>query len=340
MQHQHPVTPPGAIVAGSYQIRGTRTLRRTNRKPQQVVVTRHPTIVPRRRTGAGSVAAMRKFWQRPQQITSHDLVTTTIRTWKTEDLQSMSWSEPLEWLTRDLQHEAGLTDEARPIVRQRLLDLLLDRAVGGRTGVEAPASGAEPSSETRTVVLAGTDPIAIATLARHYGATAANDPMMTEFCGLEWELDFHLPHFAEWQATDPLAAQYSSAAQRNGFASNNATVANLATHLWAAFGHLEHLTQIRAAAPRAVIVVLHGGDDSAAANEACRRRAQFCANVERNKVERYWAFRLAAIRDTSNAQLMGFRTAMDPRLIEVNASEALDNPTALAADIAARLVAA
>ena len=281
---------------------------------------------------------MKKFWQRPTEIASHDIVTSTIRAWKTENYQGMSWSEPLEWLTRDLQHEAKLTDEARPLVRTMLVDLFVSRAVGGKTGV-AERDPDDPIVLPRTVVIAGADAPAIATLAAAYGASAVNDPMRSEFCGLEWELDFHLPNFAEWQAADPLAAQYASAARRSSYGSTNATVGNTAAHLWCAFGHAEHLTQIRRAMPNAVIVSLGGGSDRATVDSAIERRRRWSSAVEEDKVARYWQWRLARLRETTEAQLLGFRAAGDARLIEVDTAEALRDPAPLGAQIAALLSA-
>lgn len=279
---------------------------------------------------------MKKFWQRPIEIASHDIVTTTIRTWKTEDYQGMSWSEPLEWLTRDLQHEAGLTDEARPLVRTMLMDLLLARAVGGKTGVadrDLDAAVVLP----RTVIIAGTDAPAVSKLAAAFGASALNDPMRSEFCGLEWELDFHLPHFAEWLAEDALAEQYESAARRSSYGSNNATVGTASAHLWCAFGHAEHLTQIRRALPKAVIVSLGDGSDQATIDLAIERRRRWSDAVDADKVARYWNWRLSLARDKRDAQLLGFRAAGDANLIEIDTAAALGDPARLGAEIAERL---
>ncbi|NLA35069.1 MAG: hypothetical protein GX868_05195 [Actinobacteria bacterium] len=279
---------------------------------------------------------MKKFWQRPTEIASHDIVTTTIRTWKTEDYQGMSWSEPLEWLTRDLQHEARLTDAARPRVRTMLMDLLLARAVGGKTGIAERDLDA-PVILPRTVVFAGADAPAIARLAAAYGASALNDPLRSEFCGLEWELDFHLPHFAEWQADDPLADQYASAARRSSYGSTNATIGTTAAHLWCAFGHAEHLTQIRRAMPAAVIVSLSGGSDRSTIDSAIERRRSWSDAVDEDKVERYWRWRLERLRTKTEAQLLGFRTAGDTLLVEIDTAEALRDPARLGVEISTRL---
>lgn len=280
---------------------------------------------------------MKKFWQRPTEIVSHDIVTTTIRAWKTEDFQGMSWSEPLEWLTRDLQHEAQLSDAARATVRDDLLGLFRDRAVGGKTGVaERDQDG--PFDEPRTVIIAGLDPLATARVAEALGARdATRDPLRHEFCGLEWELDFHLPHMAEWQAEDTLAEQYAGAARRSSYEPTNAIIDNISVHVWAGFGHAEHLTQIRLALPNSVIVYLSGCNESSAGDVAAQRRTKFSDAVDADKVRRYFAFRIGVMKEKAEAQLLGFRTAGDQRLIEVDAAVALANTASLSAEIAQRL---
>lgn len=275
---------------------------------------------------------MKRFWKRPVEIASHDIVTTAVRQWRTEDFQGMSWSEPLEWLTRDLEDLAGLSDEARPKVRQWLMDLLVDRAVGGKTGVPEPDPNDLPP-EPRTVVLAGADPVAIGRVAAHWGASVRNDPLMREFCGLEWELEFHLPSMAEWQAQDRLDEQYESAARLSARRSHNATVGTVAVHVWCAFGHAEHLTQVRQVLPKAVIVFLTGGDDGAAGREAVRRRGAWSNTVDPTRVERYWDWRISILREKAEAQLIGFRAAQDPCLVEIAADAAVADPARLGAEV-------
>jgi hypothetical protein len=69
----------------------------------------------------------RRLLDRPE-IVSHDIVTRAMHEAKSDDFGGMSWSEPLEVLTRSLDREASLTMSGRRAARTFLTELLVHAA--------------------------------------------------------------------------------------------------------------------------------------------------------------------------------------------------------------------
>ena len=253
----------------------------------------------------------RRLLDRPE-IVSHDIVTRAMHEAKSDDFGGMSWSEPLEVLTRSLDREASLTMSGRRAARDRLVARLLDRRP--IRDVTSDGTGAVP-----TVVVTGPDPDSVRSGEQALGGSGIDGITLLEstFTSMSFEVDAHIPSYAEWLTEADLHAPYADVARR-------------CTHrVLGAMDFAERTAEIDRALPGALLVEIDRPLEDAVeaiTHHSVLGRRPDSRTVDPAKVERYWRWRLGLRQER--------RAGARPADLTVGYDELVAAPAAFAAAVA------
>lgn len=215
----------------------------------------------------------RRPLDRPE-IVAHDVVTRALHRVSGDALGDMVWATPLEVLTRSLDTEARLTVGGRRRTRRQLVDVLAARASHPRV----------PPVATE-IVVTGLEDEAVEALTRALGGgTDARSRFEASFVSRRFEEQWHVPSYAEWRSGEQLDSLIRS------IVGESAVIGGV--------DFAEHVPAVRAAAPRAVVVVVESDVDSLTdvlSKRSASARRRDSSEVDDEKVGRYWGWRLGSI---------------------------------------------
>jgi hypothetical protein len=134
------------------------------------------------------------------------------------------------------------------------------------------------------------------------GATGAPSPDPLEVALSSWsfEMDWHLPTYAEWLHDADLTEAYRTGA---------------GAAMLVGTAHLERMAEIGAALPGATVVVIETGADRFAERSAdliAPRRAQWSHRVDAAALRRYLDFRLGVMLERARSEPTGARVVRVP----------------------------
>lgn len=217
------------------------------------------------------------------------------------DIEIGTVSEPLELLCRSLDRQADLPALPRRAARRRIVDALVRRACL-LAGAPPP-----PAAEPLVVVGAPGSPRA----ARLRGALLEATPSLTRLGpptdpdSLEpliaaplFELDWHVPAYAEWLLTADLRPTYRDLLRVSSRIAGTETRALLGESM-----HLEQLSALRAEMPGAMVVrVVDDPDveDRSAVAAAIAARESATGRADATAISRYWTWRMKEWRARSS----------------------------------------
>lgn len=244
------------------------------------------------------------------------------------DLRIAAVSEPLEVLCRSLEREAELPAPARRAARRRLIDALVRRAT-----LETTAEGATAAPVVDPLVIAGApgslaamrlrDDLTRRGLVSVAGPPSDPDLLEAALSSPSFELDWHVPAYAEWLLGADLTETYR-AWSRWAAGTRPGARPLLGSHL-----HLEHATELSAAMPDATFIRVIADDDvelDEAIRHAVAARRASVGDVDGSTIERYWRWRLDEWRTIATG------AAAD---LVVEAREVRDDLAAVVANVSA-----
>jgi len=219
------------------------------------------------------------------------------------DIEIGTVSEPLELLCRSLDRQADLAALPRRAARRRIVDALVRRAEL-LAGAPPP-----PAAEPLVVVGAPGSPRAArlrsALLEANPGLMRPGPP--TDPDSLEpliaaprFELDWHVPAYAEWLLTADLRPTYRDLRRVSSRITGTETRALLGESM-----HLEQLAALKAVMPGVAVVRVvddPAHEDRSAIEAAIAARESSTGHVEASAISRYWTWRMQEWRSrTSDA---------------------------------------
>ncbi len=262
------------------------------------------------------------------------------------DIPADSQREPLAVLTASLVNEAGLHARGVSAARDRLVELVgawphddgdgpADDLHSEQSSASAAATGGSdaegpPTAGPGALIVAATpgvpiDPLVSSLIEAGAVLIGPPDPLEVTLSSWSFELDWHLPTYAEWLHDADLSVAYRLAARWMATMPRpSASVPMLV-----GTGHMERLHEIDASMTDATVVIVGGDEDhlDRATDLIARRRASFADEVDRTKLRRYLDFRLATMAQRAADPPDGLRVA------RIGASDVVSDPRRVAATV-------
>ncbi len=233
-------------------------------------------------------------------LESHQVVTRAMRVSGLADFGPMDFAEPLEILCRSLERDAHVHPVGRVRARRRLVDALVARARQEQLLEERSAIVDAPVATP--IVIIGL-PHAGGSLLRDRladepGSRAPptdHDLLAPSLASMEFEVDWHVPAFAEWYDSADLTHAYQRL--RTTLQVLDGEGPSDPSDRWVIEGwqHVEQLGAIANAFPDAVIVQVHRDPDAVLAewvDTVARRRRESSDRVAPEQLAKYWEWRL------------------------------------------------
>ncbi|MEZ5321078.1 MAG: hypothetical protein R2698_03155 [Microthrixaceae bacterium] len=240
------------------------------------------------------------------ELAAHEIVTRAMRRSNSSEFGPMSWTEPLEVLTRSLVREAALTRGGRRVVRDRLVTLLQDRTDDAPSPEDGDSGGDEPGVDLVVITAPTWLGLQRAASERKGRAGGGQTLILTddttmgpEFCSLCFERWAHVPTYAEWLDEADLGANLRAARRRIAVRATRRGVAEVVV---ASVVLHDRLLEVADAWPSARFETTGPADAEvrpehldAEVAEVIAERRRHSARVDPDKVGRYWRWRVGAL---------------------------------------------
>lgn len=267
----------------------------------------------------------RRAAARRRELTDHDIAVAAMSRFVRNDIPSELQRQPLALLTSSLSREAALNASGRRWARQRLVELVGAWPAGSTSTSDLVAPELTAGAPVILAALPATPVNGVLDALAGVGIEAVGPPdaLSVALHSFDFEMDWHVPTYAEWLHDADFAPLYRW------------------THSWAATllprrsrallvgpDHLERVADIGRALPSAVIVMIESslGEATARAVDAvCARRERHSDAVSRDKVARYLTFRLSTMVDRAD------RASPNQRILRFSEAEARADPHRVAA---------